>query len=94
MKSVPASKTVVALLLSAAMVALIPTSAAAQKKATMPSTQYNPNAWMIQMNNIGNHQVNQMYSRCIHNPGACNGLATFRRKNAVSETLPVVYDQK
>lgn len=81
MKSILASRLTVALFLSAAIVALTPTGAAAQNRATMPSTQFNPYAWMTQMNNIGNQQVKQMYSLCTHNPGACNGLATPQSLN-------------
>lgn len=44
--------------------------------AQMPSTGFNPYAWMIHLNNVGQQQVKQMYNLCIHNPGACRGLAT------------------
>jgi hypothetical protein len=68
MKSILASKPVVVLLLGAAMVALFPTGAAAQSITDWMN-------WMNRANQIGNQQAMQMYSLCINNPGACDGLA-------------------
>lgn len=78
MKSILVSKTLVALVLGAATLGLLPAAAVAQ---SMPSMQYNPYAWMNHMNDIGNRQAQQMYYLCLHNPGACNGLATPQSLN-------------
>jgi hypothetical protein len=81
MKSILVSKAVVVSLLGAAIVALLPTGAAAQSRAAAPSAQFNPYTWMTNLNNIGNKQVKQMYLLCMKNPGACKGLATPQSLN-------------
>jgi len=45
-------------------------------QALMPSTGFNPYAWMTHLDQVGRQQVQQMYNLCIHHPGACRGLAT------------------
>lgn len=78
MKSILASKTVVAVLLGVAMVALIPTGAAAQSMTDWMN-------WMNYTNQVGNQQAIQMYSFCINNPGACDGLANQQSlQNAIN----------
>jgi len=44
--------------------------------AQMPTTGFNPYAWMTHLDQVGRQQAMQMYNLCIHNPGACRGLAT------------------
>jgi hypothetical protein len=68
-------------LLGMAMVTFSANGALAQKalvqnKMQMPSTAFNPYAWMTHLDNVGRQQVNQMYKLCIQHPGACRGLAT------------------
>jgi hypothetical protein len=81
MKKILGSGNVVVLTLAAVMVALLPSGAMAQRRVAMPTTQFNPYTWMTQLNNIGNQQAKQMYNLCIHNPGACKGLATPQSLN-------------
>ena len=45
-------------------------------QALMPSTGFNPYAWMTHLDQVDRQQVQQMYNLCIHHPGACRGLAT------------------
>lgn len=69
-------------LLGMAMVTFSANGALAQNKIqtpnklSMPSTGFNPYAWMTHLDNVGRQQVNQIYNLCIHHPGACRGLAT------------------
>ena len=63
-------------LLGMAMVTFSAHGALAQNKMQMPSTGFNPYAWMTHLDNVGRQQVNQMYKLCIQHPGACRGLAT------------------
>jgi hypothetical protein len=78
-------------LLGVAMVTFFTNGARAQTKVQLPKVQmpkkqmplgqmpaagFNPYAWMTHLDNVGRQQVNQMYNLCIHNPGACRGLAT------------------
>ncbi|HXW89115.1 MAG TPA: hypothetical protein VEK33_01075 [Terriglobales bacterium] len=65
-----------AFLVSVAMVPFSANGAAAQRRAQMPATGFNPYAWMTHLDNVGRQQVRQMYALCIHHPGACRGLAT------------------
>jgi len=58
--------------------------------ALMPSTGFNPYAWMTHLDQVGRQQVQQMYNLCIHNPGACRGLAT---PESVSNAIQGVQQQ-
>jgi len=87
-----ASNVVGSLLLGVAMVTFSAHGAVAQNKvsipkvqmpkgqmsspALMPSTGFNPYAWMTHLDQAGRQQAQQMYNLCIHHPGACRGLAT------------------
>jgi hypothetical protein len=79
-------------LLGVAMVTFLVNGAGAQNKAQspkiqmpkgqmpspalMPSTGFNPYAWMTHLDQVGRQQVQQMYKLCTQHPGACRGLAT------------------
>jgi hypothetical protein len=92
MKGNLASSVVGPLLLGVAMVTLSANGAVAQNKvqipkaqmpkgqmpspALLPSTGFNPYAWMTRLDQVGRQQVQQMYNLCIHHPDACRGLAT------------------
>ncbi len=76
MKSNLTLNTVGSFLLGVAMVTFSANGAAAQSKMAMPSTGFNPYAWMTHLDNVGRQQVRQMYYLCVHHPGACRGLAT------------------
>ncbi len=80
------ASTVAAALLSIPMT-FFSTGAAAQKAPlrmppiTMPSTGYNPYAWMTHLNNVGNRNVANIFKSCMSHPGACKGLASQQSLN-------------